>query len=308
MRSGSEAFFQVAVALVPALVFGGAMRRGDQRLPSRGRARVVLSGLVVVAVAVSVAAEIFAIQGVIDPTVPRWKTRFVAFTIVGGTVVIAAATVWSWLGEDIQRVLGTSGGGKSVAIAACLTAACLVAASYFLSSGLNDSLDRVDARSNLARTDGRVRVTSVTLGNADQSVTSARIAFITAIAELRPRNRERLSARVERGISAIDKIVQPVLKKERPSDASIARALAGLDAPIRRLHRPLYADLGTSRADPEVHLAALAFDRFVRAERVRLVAKQRNSGARRSLRRACRTVNELGAAEVSLPGCPRPRG
>jgi hypothetical protein len=307
MRSGSEAFFQVAVALVPALVFGGAMRKGDQRLPSRGPARVVLSGLVVLAVGVSVAAEIFAIQGVIDPTVPRWKTRFVAFTIVGGTVVIAVATVWSWLGEDIQRVLGASGGGKSVAIAACLAVAlaCLVVASFFLSSGLNDSLDRVDARSNLARADGRVRVTSVRLGNADQSVTSARIAFITAIAELRPRNRERLSARVERGIFAIDEIVQPVLKKERPSDPSIARAQAGLDAPAGRLRRPLYADLGTSRADPEVHLAALAFDRFVRAERVRLVAKQRNSGARRSLRRACRTVNEIGAAEGSLPGCPR---
>jgi hypothetical protein len=310
MRSGSEAFFQVAVALVPALVFGGAMRRRDQRWQSGGRARVVILILVVLGVAVSVAAEIFAIQGVIDPTVPRWKTRFVAFTIVGGTVVIAAATVWSWLGEDIQGALGTSGAGKSVAIAASLAAAlaCLVAASYFVSSGLNDSLDRVDARSELARADGRVRDTSAALGQADQAVTSARIAFITAIDELRPRNRERLSARVEHGIFVIDEIVQPVLKRERPSDGTIARAQAGLSAPIRRLRRPLYADLGTSRTDPEVHLAALAFDRFIRAEQVRLVAKQRNSGARRTLRRACRTVIEIDAAQVSLPGCPRPRG
>ena len=218
MRSGSEAFFQVAVALVPALVFGGAMRRGDQRWQSSGRARVVILILVVLGVAVSVAAEIFAIQGVIDPTVPRWKTRFVAFTIVGGTVVIAAATVWSWLGEDIQGALGTSGAGKTVAIAACLAAAlaCLVAAAYFVSSGLNDSLDRVDARSELARADGHVRDTSAALGQADQAVTSARIAFITSIDELRPRNRERLSARVEHWIFAIDEIVQPVLTRKSP--------------------------------------------------------------------------------------------
>ena len=180
-ESGSEAFFQVAVALVPALVFGGAMRRGDQRWQSSGRARVVILILVVLGVAVSVAAEIFAIQGVIDPTVPRWKTRFVAFTIVGGTVVIAAATVWSWLRHP--GCARTSGAGKTVAIAACLAAAlaCLVAAAYFVSSGLNDSLDRVDARSELARADGHVRDTSAALGQADQAVTSARIAFITSI-------------------------------------------------------------------------------------------------------------------------------
>jgi hypothetical protein len=56
MRSGSEAFFQVAVALLPALLFGGAMRKPEQGWPSG--LRVVLSVVVVPAVGVTVAAEI----------------------------------------------------------------------------------------------------------------------------------------------------------------------------------------------------------------------------------------------------------
>jgi hypothetical protein len=305
MRSGSEAFFQVAVALVPALVFGGAMRRGSLRWPSRGWTQVTLLTVVVLGVGVSVAAEIFAIQGVIDPTVPRWKTRFVAFTIVGGTVAIAAATVWSWLGEAIQSGLGTPGGGKLVALVAGLVFAlgCLGAAFFFASLGLTQSLDRVDARNSLARAERAVRATSAEFTQADHAVTVARISFITAIAQMRSLTREQFSARVERGIFAIDRIVQPVLDRERPSNATVERARSDLAAPRKRLRAPLYRDLGSPRADPEVHLAALTFDRFIQSEMVRLSAKLKSADARRFLRRACRMVQETGAAEHPPSAC-----
>jgi K+-transporting ATPase A subunit len=65
VKNGSEAFFQVAVALVPAFLFGRAIRKPEQGWPSDWWARV----LVVAVLAVTVVAEVFAIRGVIDPGV-----------------------------------------------------------------------------------------------------------------------------------------------------------------------------------------------------------------------------------------------
>jgi hypothetical protein len=123
---------------------------------------------------------------------------------------------------------------------------------------------------------------------------------------MRPRTRRQFSVPVERGIHAIDRIVQPVVLRERPSGSQVKRVQAELLAPTARLKRNFYRHLGTERTDPEIHLAALAVDRLIQAENVRLVIKARNAEARRTLGRACEHVIGIGATEESLPGCPVP--
>lgn len=304
MSTGSEAFFQVAVALIPALLFGGAVRRPERDGTSGHGTPVGVSIVVGLAVAIGVTAELYAIQGVIEPSVPRWKTRFVASTIVAGTVVIAAATVWAWLPPGIRS---PDSGHPRIAIALVALAG-LAAAVYFATAGLTGSLDRVDARTTLSRADGGVRGTSARLASADQEVTRARALLITTVVAMRPGPRRRFSVPVERGIHAIDRVVLPVLLRERPSGPQVKRVQAELLVPTARLRRRFYRHLGTERTDPEIHLAALAVDRLIQAENVRLVVKGRNAEARRTLERACDRVIEIRASEESLPGCRVPSG
>lgn len=291
MRSGSEAFFQIAVALIPAFLFGGAMRKPESGLPSGGWVRALILSVLLV----SVVAEILAIRGVIDPAVNRVEQFWVVFTIVGGTVLIAALTAWSWLGDQARRI-GT--GGKAVVIAS------LVFAFVYAGWGITQSLDNVDARSDLVRVDRQVRTTSAALARADQAASSARTLLITTLVEMRSRSRERLARLVQEEIHAIDRIVQPVLREARPRPAVVDSAEEALLEPIRRLRQPVYRNLGTERADPERHLAALAVDRLARAERVRLAAKETNARARRRYVRACGELGETDSGEAPAPGCP----
>lgn len=310
MRSGSEAFFQVAVVLIPAFLFGGAMRRPDQ---GRRPGSVVGVGIVVVLLG-SVVAEVLAIRGVIDPAVNRSEQFFVVAVIVVGTVLIGALTAWSWLGDSVRdvptggtarqsgEIRGAISTKKKIgwgALTFCV-AACAVA---FSADEITDSLDNVDARNDLARAGQQVQRTSTALARADQSVSSTRALLIGTLVEMQPRTREDLAALVERQIHAIDKVVQPVLRTKRPSTATIASAEEALDAPTSRLSKPFYRDLGTSRADPEMHLAALAVDRFVRAEMVRLATKKTSARAQQRHVKACSEVAS-GSAKAP-PGCPK---
>ncbi len=87
MTSGSQSFFQVAVGLIPGLIFGGALleRRGSQR-----RAVAELPGwlrpVILVFLLVGVAAQVIAIRGAIDPGVPKWEQSIVVGVVVAGTI------------------------------------------------------------------------------------------------------------------------------------------------------------------------------------------------------------------------------
>jgi hypothetical protein len=291
MRSGSEAFFQIAVALIPAFLFGGAMRKPEKGLPSGPGIRTLFVGVLVV----SVVAEILAIRGVIDPAVNRVEQFWVVFTIVGGTVLIAALTAWSWLGDRAT----TAGTPSKVALVGCL-----LVAFAFAAWGITQSLDNVDARNEVVRADGQVRTTTAALARADQAVSGARTLLITTLVEMRSRSRVRLARLVQEQIHAIDVLVQPLLKDDRPRRAIIDSVEQALFEPIGRLRRPFYEGLGTRRADPERHLAALAVDRLVLAERVRLAAKDRSAQARRHHARACSEFTEGESGEAAAFGCP----
>jgi hypothetical protein len=295
MRSGSEAFFQIAVALIPAFLFGGAMRKpDDEDLPS-GPWLTVLIPIVVI---VCVVAEILAIRGVIDPDVNRFEQFWVVFTIVGGTVLIAGMTVWTWR-------TGTSAKASSLRQAFVQVGLVLglVVLFAFAAWGITESLDDVDARNRLAQADRQVQRTSAAFVSADREVSSARTLLISTLIEMRSRERVRLAKLVQGELADIDEIVQPVLRDRRPTPLIVGRADEALEDPFSRLRDPVYATLGTGRPDPEHHLAALAVDRLIRAERLRLAAKDTNARARRRLAAAC---TELGAdaGDTSVPGCP----
>jgi hypothetical protein len=295
MRSGSEAFFQIAVALIPAFLFGGAMRKPEEEgLPSGPWLRV----LIPIVVIVCVVAEILAIRGVIDPAVNRFEQFWVVFTIVGGTVLIAAMTAWSWRSEARKAA-----GSPRQLIGQMALIACLLLAFAFAAWGITESLDEVDARSRIAAADRQVQRTTAALAQADRAASSARTLLITTLVEMRSRSRVSLARRVQEEIAVIDEIVQPVLRDRRPSPAIVNQAENALEDPIRRLRDPVYATLGTKRADPEQHLAALAVDRLALTERRRLAAKDTNARARSRRVAAC---TELGAdaGDASAAGCP----
>lgn len=291
MRSGSEAFFQIAVALIPAFLFGGAMKKPDEQdLPSGPW----LGVLIPIVVIVCVVAEILAIRGVIDPDVSRFEQFWVVFTIVGGTVLIAGMTVWTWRREGQQK----AGSTRQAVVQVGLVLG-LVALFAFAAWGITASLDDVDARNRVVQAERQVQRTSATLARADQAVSSARTLLITTLVNMESQARVRLARLVQEEIAEIDEIVQPVLRDRRPTVVIVNQAEEALEDPIRRLRDPVYSTLGTSRPDPEQHLAALAVDRLVRAEQLRLVAKDTNARARRRHAQAC---EDLGGG--STPGCP----
>ena len=294
MRSGNEAFFQIAVALIPAFLFGGAMRKPKEgELPSGPWLRV----LIPISVIICVVAEVLAIRGVIDPDVSRFEQFWVVFTIVGGTVLIAGLTLWTWRGEGRQK----AGSVRQAVVQVGLVVGLLVLFA-FAAWGITESLDDVDARNRVVQSDRQVQRTSAALARADRAVTGARALLITTLVEMSSRSRVRLARHVQKEIATIDEIVQPVLRDRRPSPAIVNQAEEAIQDPIRRLRDPVYATLGTKRADPEQHLAALAVDRLVLAEQVRLAAKDTNARARRRHAHAC---DELGAdsGDVPTPSC-----
>jgi uncharacterized membrane protein len=291
MRSGSEAFFQIAVALIPAFLFGGAMKKPDEENLPSGPWLGVLIPIVVI---VCVVAEILAIRGVIDPDVNRFEQFWVVFTIVGGTVLIAGLTVWTWREEGQQRASSVRQAVMQVGLVLGL-----VVLFAFAAWGITESLDDVDARGRLVQAERQVQRTTGGLAEADRAVTNARTLLMSTLVEMRSDDRVHLARHVQDEIAEIDDIVQPVLRDRQPRPAIVNQAEKAIQAPISRLRDPFYETLGTKNPDPEEHLAALAVDRLVLAEQVRLAAKDTSARARRRHAQAC---EDLGGA--ATPGCP----
>jgi hypothetical protein len=253
-----------------------------------------LGVLIPIVVIVCVVAEVLAIRGVIDPDVNRFEQFWVVFTIVGGTVLVAGTTVWTWRDEGRRKA-----GSPRQAVVQVGVVLGLVFLFAFAAWGITESLDDVDARNRLVQADRQVQRTTGALARADRAVTNARILLMTTLVEMRSDDRVQLARHVQNEIAAIDRIVGPVLRDRQPRPAVVDRAEEEIHRPIGRLRDPFYDTLGSKRPDPEEHLAALAVDRLALAEQVRMAQKDRSARARRRLVLAC---EDLG--EASAPGCP----
>lgn len=156
--TGSAALYQVAIALIPALMFGGAVLEIRERSP---KSRSPWFGLAfALGLAAGVFAEIIAIQGAIDPSVQDWERRYLALALTTGTaglaLWIAAPTLrqategtrFSWGALGIGTALALSAIGGQVAI--------------------TESLDHASARVDLERASEEVREASRELNDAEQ--------------------------------------------------------------------------------------------------------------------------------------------
>ena len=93
-------FFQLAAALIPALLFGGLASERfapPKSLPSsKKRGRLLLVGLVV-ALLCALAAEWFAIELSFAESPALWKVPIVVFVLVAATACLAGALLYPWL-------------------------------------------------------------------------------------------------------------------------------------------------------------------------------------------------------------------
>jgi len=96
--SATQAFFQLAVAAIPALLFGGAFLE-SRRKPSLGKRgyaeRVVLISLVAL-VLIGAFAEVVAVRGAVDGRTAGFYLHFVAFVLCAGTVALALTVASPW--------------------------------------------------------------------------------------------------------------------------------------------------------------------------------------------------------------------
>ena len=111
--SPTQTLFQVAVALIPVLLFGGALvgrsneaerRRTGQSSSASTRGpvgrRLVAAGIIAV-ILFATAAELVAINGTFDVSPSDFEIRFVVLALTVGTIAVGFNTGLSWLHELI---------------------------------------------------------------------------------------------------------------------------------------------------------------------------------------------------------------
>ena len=100
--SATQSFFQLAVAAIPALLFGGsilgARQRGKRDAPLRDGERVFAVALVALVLLAGV-AEIIAVRGAVDGSIGGIAIDFVAFVICAGTLALIANIVAPWVAQ-----------------------------------------------------------------------------------------------------------------------------------------------------------------------------------------------------------------
>jgi hypothetical protein len=100
--TGPQLFFQIAAALIPALLFAGSTGYRPQRvlaLVGTGIGRIVVIGFVVALALAAVVAEYLSIAGALSPSVAPspYRIVFVANVIALSTVFVAVGSVTPWL-------------------------------------------------------------------------------------------------------------------------------------------------------------------------------------------------------------------
>jgi len=113
--SATQAFFQLAVAAIPALLFGGAVldsRRRGQRDGALQDGERVFAGALVVIVLLAGPAELIAVRGAVDGSTGGLLLDYVAFVLCAGTLALAVNIVVPWAAALYPRI-GSSERGKT---------------------------------------------------------------------------------------------------------------------------------------------------------------------------------------------------
>ncbi len=108
--SATQSFFQLAVAAIPALLFGGALldsrRRGKGEGTLHDGERVFATTLVVIVVLAG-GAELIAVRGAVDGSTSGFLLDWVAFVLCAGTLALVVNIVTPWVAELWPRAGST---------------------------------------------------------------------------------------------------------------------------------------------------------------------------------------------------------
>jgi len=146
--SGNAALYQVAVALIPALLFGGAVLELRERPPMSRNPRLL--GLRVAGIlSAGIAAEIIAIRGAIDPEIGDLDRRFLVLVLTAGAAGIAI-----WIAAPLLRAAGS---GTRIHLGWREIAAALIIAVIAGQLAITESLDRAERGSRCGWLPNRLR-------------------------------------------------------------------------------------------------------------------------------------------------------
>lgn len=156
--TGSAALYQVAIALIPALMFGGAVLEIREGSPTFRSPRFGIA--FALALAAGVFAEIIAIQGAIDPSVQNWERRYLVLVLTAGTAGLAL-----WIATP---TLQHATAGTRFRWGALGTGAALAISVIGGQIAITESLDHASTRINLERASEEIRQASRELNDAEQ--------------------------------------------------------------------------------------------------------------------------------------------
>jgi len=168
--SGNAALYQVAVALIPALLFGGAVLELRERPPMPRNPRLL--GLCVAAIlGAGVVAEIIAIRGAIDPGIGDLGRRFLVLVLTAGTTGLAI-----WIAAPLLR---TAASGTRIHLGWKEVAAVLTVAVIAGQFAITESLDHAEKRLTLRAASEQIARTSRELNQAEQIELEARTQLLS---------------------------------------------------------------------------------------------------------------------------------
>jgi hypothetical protein len=139
--SATQAFFQLAVAAIPALLFGGAFLESTKdRQPEAHDGERFLLGALVVLVLLAGGAEVVAVRGAVDDTVGGFSLHYVAFVLCGGTLALALNVAAPWAKAAMPDRWARSEKWKSPVASAVVVLSCAalgVALQVWVHSGVS---------------------------------------------------------------------------------------------------------------------------------------------------------------------------
>jgi hypothetical protein len=278
--NGSAAFFQVALALIPAILFGGAAleaRRKQEKSktkPRKNAGRIVLVAIFVA----GLAAEVIAIRGAIEPaSVADWERSLLALAIMAGSVGLAI-----WI---LAPALDDGGGFSFVekAAAGALVVVLAVAGFWWIESSLgranvSETYDaaaaaRLEAARELRAAEGSdfaARADLILLAGSTKRPTSAVSTVVDALQGLEVG----AYRRIRRGVSPTN--IEP----------RVQQAFGFVSAVDRRLRRGFRTGL-TGLDDSEHLLLVLAERRMISAAKLVMTTAVKKTAAREEIESLC---------------------
>lgn len=283
--NGNAALFQVAVGLIPVLMFGGAV--AELRNRPRQRLNPRLFGVALTAIlAAGVIAEIIAVRGVIDPSISDLGRRYLVLVLTAGTVGLAL-----WIAAPLLRE-ATAGTRIRLRLREVLVVIGLAAVVGQVA--ITESLDHASARAALDSTGERVTNASRELNHAERSESAARTQLVRLAQSIRSTHA------ISVVILYLHRLDDQALGPLRTGDLSQANvehrvqaSFGRLNAISQGLERAFRAGLqGLSQANRELLL--LAEQRLIKAVAPSIIGQEELAIAEERYAQACDEAAFLG--------------